>query len=114
MTPDPTMAAKRSAVPSASEAADLIQLLLADRRLQLIHRQSDERVDATRERRQCLLESAAFLLIAASHGGGIRYAPMRAGRMSWPDRTRLRGRGVTDGENEIQLRRSGRREFVPA
>src|SRR3546814_13916541 len=39
---------------------------------------------------------------------------MRAHRLAGPDRARLAGRIIADGEDEVETGRAGLREFVPA
>src|SRR2546425_11496106 len=77
MMPEPTTAASRSAVPSASAAADLIQLFLYRRVFQLLDRQGEKHVDASRQRGERIPEGAALLIVGSLHRRRIRHAPMR-------------------------------------
>ena len=59
-------------------------------------------------------EGAALVLVAALHRRRILYTPVRAHRLARPHRANLAGRVVADGKDEIHLRRSGLRKFIPA
>src|SRR5438132_8919153 len=105
MMPEPTTAASSSAVPTASAAADLIQLL---------DRQGEKEIDASRQRGKRILEGVALLLVGSFYRSRIRHAPVRLDRMARPDRADLGGRRVAYRDDEIDLRRTGPRKFVPA
>src|SRR3546814_20101647 len=55
-----------------------------------------------------------FALTRAFNRGGVLDPPMRAHRLAGPDRARLAGRIIADGEDEVETGRAGLREFVPA
>src|SRR4051812_25731614 len=57
MMPEPTTAARSSAVPTASAAADLIQLFLQRQALELLYGQREEKVDASDELDQACLNA---------------------------------------------------------
>ena len=65
------------------------------------------------EQLQCLAEGPVHLLLRAGHGGGIFDAPVRRYRMAGPERTRLTGGLVADGDDQVHRRRIRRGEFVP-
>src|SRR3954471_15884749 len=93
MMPEPTTAARSSAVPTASAAADLIQLFLQRQALELLYGQREEKVDASAELDQRLLERATLVLVASLNRRRVRYAPMR------PDRA---PRGHTSAAADLQ------------
>ena len=114
MMPEPTTAARSSAVPTASAAADLIHLFLQRQALELLYGQREEKVDASAELNQRLLERTTLVLVAALNRRRVRYAPMRADRAPRPDRAHLRSRRIANGEDEIDLGSGGPNELVPA
>ena len=61
-----------------------------------------------------LSERPALRLVAALDGGRILDAPVRGHRLPGPDRADLAGRAVADREDEVERRRTGLRELVPA
>src|SRR5690348_2470259 len=80
MMPEPTTAASKSAVPIASATADLIQGCLVD----VSRRQGEQKIDASCERREGLLERRALFRDTALYGCGIGYAPVALQRMARP------------------------------
>src|SRR5436190_9374925 len=109
MMPEPTTAARSSAVPTASAAADLIHLFLQRQALELLYEQREEKVDASAELNERLLERTTLVLVAALNRR--RYAPMRADRAPRPDRAHLRSRRIANGEDEIDLGSGGPNEL---
>src|SRR3546814_17165702 len=75
-------------------------------------RQREEERDAVRQIMERAFER--FALTRAFNRGGVLDPPMRAHRLAGPDRARLAGRIIADGEDEVEPGRAGLREFGPA
>src|SRR3546814_17232431 len=75
-------------------------------------RQREEERDAVRQIMERAFER--FALTRAFNRGGVLDPPVRAHRLAGPDRARLAGRIIADGEDEVEPGRAGLRDFVPA
>ena len=132
MMPEPTTAASSSAVPIASARAAAAQRQAAaePRRLGAcrwrrgaaaapcrssvaIGRLTKSLMRFSRRRRR-RRKAARSRLACPSTAAGSGNAPMRRHRLARPDRTDFAGGVVADGEDEIQRRRAGCGELVPA
>ena len=136
MMPEPTTAASRNAVPSASAASAARQIgghQLGSRpwrwrlRMRPMSRSRLCSVSRSSERDRQRVEYADPLIehpVGVREGqrdfrrravglGRIGNSPMRRHRLAGPDRAGFAGRIVADGEDEIELRRTGLGELVP-
>src|ERR1043166_703098 len=82
--------------------------------VQLLVRQREKEIDATRKRGERILERAALFVVISLHRGRIGHAPVRRERLRWPHRAGLCGRRIADRKDEIDLRRLRPGELVPA
>src|SRR4051812_16027020 len=94
--------------------ADGHQPTLQLTRLQRLDRQADETADASLEFVECHPKSRHFLRVGPTGCRRIVDTPMHRHGVTGPDGTGLAGRVVTNSEDEVERRRAGRRELVPA
>src|SRR5215218_4640547 len=77
-------------------------------------RQVEERADPALQELEGAKEGLFFVRVRTCDSGWVLDAPMRDGRVSWPDRTGFTCRAVADGEHKIHDRGSRSHELVPA
>src|SRR2546427_202880 len=102
------------AVMVASLASNVVQLTLQGHGIEALERQRQEQFYAPAQRDGRVHERLALLFLGAFDGGRVGHAPMRRDGLARPQRTRLAGGVVADGEDEVEHRRTGNHEFVPA
>ena len=94
--------------------ADFGEFLFQGQLIQLLDRQVHEQLDASRQLLIGLSESRALRFIATLYMRRIGYPPMRGGRSARPDRAGFTCCVIAYGKDEIDLRRAGCGELIPA
>jgi len=82
--------------------------------VEVLEWQGRERIDAPRESLKYLAKRAPLRVVTAVHLRRIWKAPMGGDRLPGPHRADFAGRVITDGDDEIHLRRVRDCKLIPA